>query len=52
MQLIVEEERNVMLPAESMRVSGIPGTANGRQGVEREHCVMAWMVKHQYVGWK
>ena len=41
MQLEVEEERGVMHPAESMRVSGMTGDANGRQGVEREHRVVA-----------
>ena len=41
MQLVEEEVGSVMHPAESMRVFGTPGDANGRQGVEREHCVVA-----------
>ena len=41
MQLEVEEEESVVHPAETVRVSGTPGDANGRQGVEREHRVVA-----------
>ena len=41
MQLEVEEVGSVVHPAESMRVSGTPGDANGRQGVDREHRVVA-----------
>ena len=37
----VAEEGSVVHPAEIARVSGTPGDANGRQGVEREHRVVA-----------
>ena len=41
MQLEVEEVGSVVRPAESMLFSGTLGDANGRQGVEREHRVVA-----------
>ena len=41
MQLEVEEVGSVVHPAESMLLSGTPGNANGRQGIEREHRVVA-----------
>ena len=41
MQLEVEEEGSVVHPAESMLLSRTPGDANGRQGVEWEHRVVA-----------
>jgi hypothetical protein len=41
MQLEVEEEGSVVHPAEIVQVSGTPGDAKGRQGVEQEHRVGA-----------
>ena len=41
MQLEVEEEGSVVHPAEIVRVYGRPSDASGRQGVQREHRVVA-----------